>query len=175
VRGPDGAATYPDVTVQFVPGHPPEMVVTLVGGEKERIDLSPFTFDALHKLLQDRGLKQRPAATTAATDLPATPQTIEQPQVHPPPPPPPRSQPQPMPPAVVVSDVRLLLARDPSVDALPRSSDWLLWFAPLMIISLVVLFVRYTPTSSSSPLMFAYQRLMAKCGRRLHLDSTTAV
>jgi len=166
VRDPDGAATYPDITVQFIGGHLPEMIVTTVDGEKERIDLAPFTFDALHKLVQDRGLKQKAVAPTAAmaASSQAESQQLQQPQS------------QQLPPDMIIdNDVRLLLSREQSIDASPRSSDWLLWLAPLVFISLVVLFVVYTPTSSSSSLMFAYQRLMAKCGRRLHLDTTNAV
>jgi len=54
---------YPDVTVQFIPGKPPVLILLDDNdAEVERMDVSGHDFNGLHQLLEEKGFKRAPTA-----------------------------------------------------------------------------------------------------------------
>ena len=60
VKNPGGADTYENLTIKYVPGHNPDLVLFDGDAEVERIDLTklgaPTTAEHLHELMKEKGL-----------------------------------------------------------------------------------------------------------------------
>ena len=169
VKDADGAALYPDIKVTFIPGHPPQITFKAADGATEMLEMGLYGFNDLHRLVQDRGLskgkqeQQQPdVTTTAAVPVPAvvprsrifTSITASTPRA---------------------SSSKLISAPSDSAGESSRSSDIYLYVGPLLLISAILVLLRYSLLSSSSSLMFALKRQMAMCGWRFNRETTSRV
>lgn len=62
IKEPGHADTYAGLKVNFIPHHNPDLVFfNEHGEEKERLDLGRYSTEQIHKLMQDKGFKNKAA------------------------------------------------------------------------------------------------------------------
>lgn len=60
VKTPGHADTYAGLKLNFIPGHNPDLVFFNEHGEEiDRTDMSGYSTEQLHKLMQDKGFKRK--------------------------------------------------------------------------------------------------------------------
>ena len=59
VKEPGHADSYEGLKVNFIPGKPPELVCFKGDAEVERVDLSSFSTEKIHVMVQERGFRKK--------------------------------------------------------------------------------------------------------------------
>lgn len=66
VKGPGNADSYPELTVEFIRGRAPELVILdEADQEVERIDLSEMSTEEIHALMKAKGFERKVAGESA--------------------------------------------------------------------------------------------------------------